>query len=498
MQNLSILSSAQLLTSLEGWHADWPHLSALLGNSYLFVLATTILAYFIISMCLVFKYVPYLLNDFRNRTNNEIPDIVLKLWLGFILIIPGFFDAGPAWFILWWFSIFWGYANRPEKRLAVVFVFLILMSGWIAHVGGGLITYTRTQVNKEIFLVERASDSSQDVLELTTWVRGHSADAEPMNTQAITEIRKGNYAVAVSLLTYSLNLEPDNPRYYNHLGIALAGMEKYKEAIKAFSNASTLDPKNILYHYNISKVYLATYNLYEAEQAIDRASKIDPKHTSELLSREANTKKAKFIMENVPALRLLARQMKPSDELRAAADALWYVALGILSRDKALWLGLAILIILFFIGYIPEEMFTKLCSRCGKSFYVGTTSKQGHPMCLQCNWLETKTKKQVTSILQHKIEEIKKYRIASRTRTARMEMIIPGLGSLIGNRTTRGATWLFILSGSMIMMATGGQFMYSFIPSDVDLSIYIRILGAIFAGLLYWRAYKSPPIRLGA
>jgi len=129
---------------------------------------------------------------------------------------------------------------------------------------------------------------------------------------------------------------------------------------------------------------------------------------------------------------------------------------------------------------------------------VGTTSKQGHPMCLQCNWLETKTKKQVTSILQHKIEEIKKYRISSRTRTARMEMIIPGLGSLIGNRTTRGATWLFILSGSMIMMATGGQFMYSFIPSDVDLSIYIRILGAIFAGLLYWRAYKSPPIRLGA
>lgn len=497
MPGSAAVSSVQIFSSLTGMHSYWPYIATALGNGYFFVLATTLSACFLIGVCVAFKYTPYLLTDFRNASNNEIPELAIRLWLGFILILPVFLDAGPMWFVIWWFFIFWGYSNRSEKRFAVMVVFLLVLSSWIAHVGAGLITYTKTQVNKEIFLVEHGLGSASDVQALSNWVQAHAADAEPMNAQAMAGIQQGNYTPAVALLTHALDIEPTNPRYYNHLGIALAGLGKHKEALNAFTNATTLDARNVIYYYNASKVHLATYNIMLAEQAIDRASKIDPERTSALLSQEVKNQKVRYIMETVPSWRLIARQMRPSDTLKAAADDIWHLGFGIIDRSKAVWVGIAILVLLILQGYLPEEKYTKMCSRCGNTFYVGTTSKQGHPMCLQCNWLETKTKKQVNAILQHKLDEIKTYRVSNRIRTAKIEMVLPGLGSLMANRTSRGVTWLFLISAAVILVITGGQYLYSFIPSELDLRLYSRILGAALGGLLYWRAYKSPPIHIG-
>jgi len=495
--DVAFLSSGKLISSFKSVPVAWPVIATLLGNIYLLLLATVILACFMIGICLTYKYIPYLLTDFRNASNNEIPELALKLWVAFLVAFPVLIDAGPLWYVLWWFILFWGYTNRSERRFAVAFVVLAMLSGWIAHVGGGLVTITKTHVDKEIFLAEHGFGSAKDTDALSAWVQKHAGDAEPMNALAMAEIKRKNFTEAVTLLNQASNIEPTNPRFYNHMGIALAGVGKYKEALTAFTNAAAIDADNVIYLYNISKVHLATYNIYEAEQAINRASAIDPKRTSALLSQEQRNKRVRFIMEAVPTTRLLARQMRPSDELRAAADELWHIPFGILKRGHALWLGLAALILLFLLGHVPSEKYTKICDRCGNSFYVGTTSKQGYPMCLQCNWLDTKSKK-VNTILQSKIEDIKAYRIANRQRTSRMELILPGLGSLIANRTSRGIGRLFIVSAAIVMVITGAGFMHVFLPTGMDVRVYVRLMGLVIIGLMYWRAYKSPPIHLGA
>jgi len=496
--DVAFLSSGKLISSFKELPVVWPLTATVLGDVYLLLLASVILACFLIGICLTFKYIPYLLTDFRNASSGEIPELALKLWLAFLVVFPILLDAGPLWYVLWWFILFWGYTNRAERHFAVVFVVLVMLSGWIAHVGGGLVTITKANASKEIFLAEHGFESARDIEVLSSWVRTHAGDAEPMNALAMAEIKRKNFTEAVTLLNQTSNIEPTNARFYNHMGIALAGIGKYKEALTAFTNAAAIDSKSVIYLYNISKVYLATYNIYEAEQAINRASAIDPERTSALLSQEQKDKKVRFIMEAVPTVKLLARQMRPSEELRAAADELWYIPFGILKRGHAVWLGLAALILLYLLGHVPSEKYTKICDRCGNSFYVGTTSKQGHPMCLQCNWLDVKSKKHVNTILQHKLEEIKAYRIANRQRTSKMELILPGLGSLIANRTSRGIGWLFILSAALIMAVTGGGFMHVFFPTDLDIRIYVRLAGLAIIGLMYWRAYKSPPIRLGA
>ncbi|HHO77173.1 MAG TPA: hypothetical protein ENN05_12210 [Deltaproteobacteria bacterium] len=488
-----ILSSS----SIKGLLSFWPFISSVLGNGYFLVITTTIVTLCLISICLLVKYLPNLFFDLKNNTTTDLPPAGLILWLAFILLIPVFFDAGPLWFVLWWFIILWGYLNKTERRIALVFISVIFMSSWISHIGAGFITYAHTQMNKEIFSIDHNIGSTKDALAITSWTQKHIADAEPLNTKALLEIKKGNHAEAVHLLSRSLDVEPNNYRYYNHLGIALAGIEKSDQAAKAFGNAITLAPDNITYHYNISRLYQSTYNLFEAERSIAKASSINPGKVRQYLDQEGKNPDNRFIMEQAPVTRLLARQMRPSDDLKNAADALWDMAFGIFNRSSAIYISMSSILILFLLGHIPEDKFTKRCNRCGNLYYAGTESKSGYPMCLQCHWIETKAKKQMNSVLHNKAEEIKQYRIDNTANTAKLEYILPGFGSIVGNRILKGITRIFFFSAALILIITGGQFIYSIVPTGTDLTIPMRILGFLTVALLYWRAYKSPPIRYG-
>ena len=485
------------ISSLKGLFTSWPFVSTLLGNAYFIVITATILTFFLLGIGLLVKYTPNLLHDIKNGTNNDLPIVGLKLWMTFILLIPIFFDAGPLWFVLWWFIVLWGYINKAEKRIAFVFISIIFMSSWISHVGAGFTTYAHTQMNRELFNIDHHIGTTKDTLAIASWTQQHPDDAEPLNTKALLEMKKGGHKEAINLLSRSLDLEPNNFRFYNNLGIALAGVERNTEAIKAFGNAIALDPDNIVYHYNLSRLYQITYNLYDAERAIQKASSIDSQKVRHFLDYEDKNQDNRFVLEQVPVTRLLVRQMKQSGDLKDVADSLWYMAFGIFTRSSAIFLSLAAILILFLLSHLPEDKFTKRCNRCGNLFYSGTMSKSGYPMCLQCHWIETKAKKQMTSILHTKAEEIKLYRINNTINTSKLELILPGLGSLAGNKTTTGIVRMFTFSAAFILILTGGQFIHSIIPTGFDLTGFIRLFGILIAALLYWRAYKSPPIRYG-
>ena len=485
------------ISSLKGLHTLWPFVSALLGNGYFFVITATILTSFLLGIGLLVKYTPNLLYDIRNGTHNDLPAIGLKLWMALILLIPIFFDAGPLWFVLWWLIVLWGYLNKSEKRVAFVFISIIFMSSWISHIGAGFISYAETQVNREIFSIDHNIGSTKDTLAIASWTQKHPEDAEALNTNALLEMKKGNHNEAVSLLSRSLDLEPNNSRYYNHLGIALVGVEQNKAALKAFGNAITLAPENIVYHYNLSRLYQLTYNLYDAEQSIQKASRIDPQKVRYFLDYEVKNQENRFVMEQVPVTRLLARQMRQSRDLKDVADTLWFMAFGIFTRSSSIFISLFAILILFLLSHIPEDKFTKRCNRCGNLYYAGTMSKSGYPMCLQCHWIETKSKKQMNSIMHAKAEEIKQYRIKNTHNISKLELILPGLGSLTGNKTTKGILRMFTFSAAFILIFTGGQFIYSIIPTGSDLTVFVRLFGILIAAQLYWRAYKSPPVRYG-
>jgi tetratricopeptide (TPR) repeat protein len=402
------------------------------------------------------------------------------------------------WFVLWWFIILWGYLTIYERRIFFVFISLILMSSWIAHVGAGFLTYAQANVNREIFCVDHSVETPGDIAVITDWVRKNQADAEPMNILALSEIQKRKHDSAVSLLTRGLDLSPNNSRYYNHLGIALAGLGKNNEAIKAFHNATALDPDNITYHYNLSRIYQATFNLYEADRSMQKASSINPEKVRSLLNQEEKSKKKRFLPEHVPLLDQITRQMKPSAYLSTSANGLWELVFGLFQRNRAIYISFAAILAVFLLGHIPEEKFTKRCNRCGNLYYAGTTSKSGYPMCLQCHWIDTKPKKQMmNSILSSKAEEIKSYRVENAAHSLKLELILPGMGSFVVNKPLNAVLRVATFSAALIMIITGCGFLQSFIATGIDYTNHIRISGFVLAALLYLRAYKSPPLKYG-
>jgi tetratricopeptide (TPR) repeat protein len=476
----------------------WPFVASSLGNGYFFVIAATILTFVLIGVCLLVKYTPYIVNDLENGTNSDLPELGLKLWVALLVILPVFFDAGPLWFVLWWFMIFWCYLNMFEKRIVYVLIALVFMSSLLAQVGAGLLTYADNNINREIFAIDKGIGTEKDRAAVQGWVQKHPSDAEPLNTRAQWEMAKGNYPAAVALLSRDLNLDPNNARYYNHLGIALAAMGKTGEAIKAFQNATTLAPGDIIYHYNLSRIYQSTFNFYEADKSIGKASKLDPEKVSYLLDQEAKAKSGKkYISEDMPLLDHIARQMRPSPELKAASDGLWAMAFGLFDRSRAIYAGLAVVLILFLMNHIPEDKFTKRCNRCGKHYYAGTTSASGYPMCLQCHWIEIKPKKSMNGIVASKTEDIKGFRVKNAKQAKKLELILPGLGSFYVNKTSKALTRLALFSCALVLILTGGRFIVSFIPSGIDYTLHARIAGVILAGLIYWRIFKTPPLKYG-
>jgi tetratricopeptide (TPR) repeat protein len=497
VHGVSVFTRILPITSLKEVILSWPILTSFLGNSYFFVILTTLLTIFLIGVFLIIKYLPLAFNDLKTFTNNEMPDTGLKLWLAFIFIIPLFLDAGPMLFTLWWFVLLWGYMIKSERRIAFFFVFLILMSSWIAHVGGGFVTYTKSQLNREIFATEHDLGSADDINAIATWIKAYPEDAEPINTMALIEINKSDFADAAKHLEQSIDLEPSNARYFNHLGIALVGSGKQKEATKAFQNAIDLMPDNMVYDYNISRLYQSNFNFYEAEKFIKKASNIDPERVRYLLDAENTDSKSKYIEEHVPAFRQIARQMRPSADLKAAADALWSMAFGMIPRKMSVFMAIGAFFIFFFQGYIPEDKFSKSCCRCGKLYYSGTITNSGNPICLQCHWLETKTKKQQNKTKIHKTEEIRKYKSYSYQRLAKLELILPGLGMFLINKTGSALARIAVWSVSILLIITGGGFITSFIPIGMEMSLTFRFLGLVVLGMLLVRTYKYPPIMYG-
>ncbi|MDX8551758.1 tetratricopeptide repeat protein [Methanospirillum sp. J.3.6.1-F.2.7.3] len=66
----------------------------------------------------------------------------------------------------------------------------------------------------------------------------------------IREYRAGNYEEAGELLQNSLELNDQNPKVWNTLGIVFTKVGQYDEAATCFENALMLDPGNETFEKN--------------------------------------------------------------------------------------------------------------------------------------------------------------------------------------------------------------------------------------------------------
>jgi hypothetical protein len=204
-----------------------------------------------------------------------------------------------------------------------------------------------------------------------------------------------------------------------------------------------------------------------------------------------------YVFKNADLQTMFKRQLVDSIRGEHASGELWHAGFGVFRPEWAFFAGIASLGLFLFAGFIPRDRFTRKCSRCGNTYYVGTSTEKGYPICLQCSLIETKSKKQHAIIVQHKLMEIKHFGTINQKKTAKLELILPGLGSMLVNRTLRAVMLFLVFSLGILLIATGGVFIHSFVPSAWDYRLYLRILGALMLAVLYLLVLRIPPIKKG-
>ena len=75
-------------------------------------------------------------------------------------------------------------------------------------------------------------------------------DEKELFQKGIREYRSGNYEIAGEFLQKSLDIDDQNPKVWNTLGIVLTSQKRYDEATICFENALILDPGNETYEKN--------------------------------------------------------------------------------------------------------------------------------------------------------------------------------------------------------------------------------------------------------
>ncbi len=92
----------------------------------------------------------------------------------------------------------------------------------------------------------------------------------------IMALQGGQYKLAATLLKAASELEPTNIRYLIDLGIAFFSLQKYNKAIEIYKRALDLDPENYEVHYNLGSVFMDKTLFQEAIEHFEKAVVLNP------------------------------------------------------------------------------------------------------------------------------------------------------------------------------------------------------------------------------
>jgi predicted Zn-dependent protease len=144
------------------------------------------------------------------------------------------------------------------------------------HKSAPLSAYDTNLMNRLVAKLRAYSEPAQSVLRQTA--KTDSADA--IYSQAIAQYRRGDLAVAITLMDQLSAAHPTDPFYHEFRGDILLSMAKAEAAVAAYETALTFRPNSPQILVNFGRALIATHDkkrLSRAIEAISAAQKTEPK-----------------------------------------------------------------------------------------------------------------------------------------------------------------------------------------------------------------------------
>jgi tetratricopeptide (TPR) repeat protein len=119
-------------------------------------------------------------------------------------------------------------------------------------------------------------------------------DPDVLLSMAWILLESDEFSLAVDCLLQAANEEPDNSRTLHYLGLTLAILQQYDEALKFLERAVELSPENIAITKDCAQTYLAAGKLAQAKQIIASCRELAPQE-QEVISLHKHINAAFFL-----------------------------------------------------------------------------------------------------------------------------------------------------------------------------------------------------------
>jgi len=216
-----------------------------------------------------------LFRDLADLLGRRLPRAV-ALPLGALLLLwPLAMPSGPAWVLLYWSVLLWGYASRSERAILAGVWFLV-----------GAAPFLVSEQRREVTAALSPPAVAIENLAERRLYGGLFADLGVLRSllpenaavkQLVADLHRSlnQWDLARSHYRQVLEKEPNNTYALLDLGVYFYDKGDYGNAIQSFQKAAASDTRNAAAPFDLSQAYAATYAFDEQKSALTQAQEID-------------------------------------------------------------------------------------------------------------------------------------------------------------------------------------------------------------------------------
>ena len=417
---------------------------------------------------------PAFSHDVMERFQGNLSDESSRLIGWGLMAVPILVTAPLVWLLAAWAALFYPYFRRPEKRLALLTLALLLGAGPAGSVASWIAGTAVDPGARALIRSLRGGYDLQDEQALRALADTHRD--EPMFPFLLASMHRvaGRFDEAMKMYRRALVVDPGHTRSMVNLANLHVLRQEFAIAQNLYKKAGDLDPSLAIAHYDSHLAHLEAFHLESADQELKVARRIDDALVTTLLAQGSEGRSRRLpvdvgytraeIWKRAVALRL-------DEGMRSA----WSRSLSA-PATLAGGAGLLMVLLLPGLGIAPRVASSRRCRRCGRPFCrrcrMGTKDPDH---CSQCVHLYILRDGLAPNVKSKKMEEVVRYRRRVWIGERLLSLLLPGSGHVLGGRTWLGALLLTCWCGAWLGILLGGQLL---VPSE---AITTTDLGPIVA-----------------
>lgn len=449
-----------------------------LYNLFIFIL----LVLSITSLAFLIKNFPSLFHFFKEVFGFLLPEWGIKVFIFLILSIPVILKIPIGYLIPSYLTFFVIFSRKGERGTKVIAFLLLILFGSLDFIGKEISSHFDPQRLQHLAYMYNYH-SGQWKRELFSM--DFKENDEELFVKGLLFLKTGEYEKAKLIFETLLKKGFYKEKCINNLGIVEYALGNPKDGEKYFTEGAKTSLFLPEAHYNLSIIYFSQAKLEEGKEELGIAKKMLPQ-TVERISRFSSK-------ENVNLL-FLPSELQPSEFMggfKSELDITAYKRImkpffGKSPQNKSIIIsiicGLVILIfqIPLFRLYLPN-----ICRRCEK-VYCSLCDES--PLENECGFCYTvyilKEKISPEERIKSEIETSRRY-YRKRWIVITSNILLPGMGYIIGDKSIRGLFLLFFWILLFEPLFLSGHMTRGLMPFSVGIS-FLEIASIVLIAFIVW------------